>query len=113
MYSIQEQLRGNHKSDTALPDNYFTNDMCSSSTRSNISEKSHGIWDRGLLNVFPIRIAGTSDSILNDCFDKEAMQNEVAPGIFIPETYSLGEIESHEADETKYLKNGGKGFRGI
>ncbi|GFS96789.1 hypothetical protein NPIL_676851, partial [Nephila pilipes] len=85
MHSNQDQLRDNQNSDTSLHDNHTNNGMCSSTTELNTSEKSQESFDRNFGHyVFPHRISGSADTPIDDCYDEEAMQNEVAPNIFLP-----------------------------
>ncbi|GFU32998.1 hypothetical protein NPIL_554671 [Nephila pilipes] len=106
MHSVQDQLRDNQNSYIPLSDNHTNNGMCSSTTTSNTSEKSQEIFDRNFGHyVFPHRITDSADNLKDNCYEVKAMQNEVVPNIFVPQTHSYVEIESNETDHTKSFEN--------
>ncbi|GFT56288.1 hypothetical protein NPIL_626791, partial [Nephila pilipes] len=106
MHSIQDQLRDNQNSYIPLSDNHTNNGMCSSTTTSNTSEKSQEIFDRNFGHyVFPHIITDSADNLKDNCYEGKAMENEVVPNIFLPQTHSYFEIESNETDHTKSFEN--------
>ncbi|GFT69904.1 hypothetical protein NPIL_453101, partial [Nephila pilipes] len=108
MHSIQEELGGNHFSDTPLPDNYSNNGLCSTTTISNISDRSKETLDGCMLNDFSENAVDAEYTPMNVCIDGKTMSYDVAHGMLQPEIQSTEEIESHEPDQTKASENCGK-----
>ncbi|GFT73188.1 hypothetical protein NPIL_202521 [Nephila pilipes] len=107
--SIQDRLTDNHLSDTLLPErvdeSYSNNGAFTFTNASRISERRQEILGRSMLTVFSNNTTCEAPHPMDDCFNTEAIQDGIAPNIFLPEISSHEENKLHETYQSSSSEN--------